>query len=1153
MAELSYEILFAGVPFLTDAARVVRIHQPHNEQETDQGQAPEKHQPESSLWDEIERLAPTSFIRDISSPSNFMGHNLDAIAIKAPKITPFPFQLNTWFYPTTCSRWSIFRGLVTSAMLKEMLSVTAGNTAQTFSIKSIPISPESRTSSDSNYTISTNMYMLPSRSLGEMGGTFDGLHLVTLVDDRFRLQGTPTTLHITRGTTWATLLTQLATDLGITLTYSTISSVYGVPEPDSQLWASQENAAVLLDAVANNLGRTVCRLMNGNYILRTAAESQAIVDTNRGSVVDVVRTIGGDIFYSGTKLPTGDLFKNKAAICPATLNLTFPKYVNGNDPVPHFVNPRNIPPHPSSWFEGSYGDVHTIAIGIASGGSYVSGVTGVGEHTIQSTSKALYATEAAATGNPLNQSGLTALAMQVGVDHWSHLAARALDETYPGLYNWTPEGLHDIIWTFSSHKRQVTTRVVKTAWNWVLQEVQHSVGISGVDSSPAGVGGHTVPQTWRDQYSGILTAANSYTLAAAMTSGATTATLNQIEYLPTYNRWKGVVSSGATDQEIILFEGTSGVDNKVVDIALRGIDGSLQQAHNNGAGLNWDLVDKVHGVNLGTFGPGYFINPGIYTSGGITEGIVNCPLRTVQVLSMSGLSFPTKVIEHWSGRVMDYDPNANSGSQMVGKEFVWVTERNGRILQSGRFYDGQLSAYSASGQIAPIYQVNAVRDDFDLTVAYVSLTGTYNNYIIPQVSILVITPTAPVVITGMIPPVHIGTVPLIGRQVEIVNAASAPAAGEAPKTISMLNQDTGSSSTNRFKTPDGNPVIISPGEIVKFKYTGDSTTPFWYPAEKPPTPPYTTTAGGGGPGNSSTGTISTGTVNIIPKYTAATTIGNGSITDDGSTIALTTPESIIVNDAATTTTTTELTIGHNSTGTPGAGFGTSIAYQLESSTTANRPAMTDTLTWSVATEGSQLARFTKSVYDNATAREALRLDAATGGANISLFGAGSYGGAVGALFVPDATTAPSTNPSAGVLLYSTGGELTVRDAGGTTTTLSSIANQGGSATTQSWSEAAAIAAAGSTQGTATAITSDNNEVTSITNGSAEGVILPNTVGARILIFNNAGVGKLLKIYPPTGAAINTSSANAAVTLGASTGALLYRVTSTQWYTIPTLT
>jgi hypothetical protein len=88
--------------------------------------------------------------------------------------------------------------------------------------------------------------MLPPRPLAELGGSFDGLYLVTLVDERYYWQNMPVRLPIQQGMTWDYLLNELAIVLGIVLyTNSPIEDVYGKPELDSQLWTCQESATTL--------------------------------------------------------------------------------------------------------------------------------------------------------------------------------------------------------------------------------------------------------------------------------------------------------------------------------------------------------------------------------------------------------------------------------------------------------------------------------------------------------------------------------------------------------------------------------------------------------------------------------------------------------------------------------------------------------------------------------------------------------------------------------------------------------------------------------------------------------------------------------------------------------------------------------------------
>jgi hypothetical protein len=92
-----------------------------------------------------------------------------------------------------------------------------------------------------------------------------------------------------------------------------------------------------------------------------------------------------------------------------------------------------------------------------------------------------------------------------------------------------------------------------------------------------------------------------------------------------------------------------------------------------------------------------------------------------------------------------------------------------------------------------------------------------------------------------------------------------------------------------------------------------------------------------------------------------------------------------------------------------------------------------------------------------------------------------------------------------------------------------------------------ISAAGSTQGTATALTRQYNIVSTVTAG--QGVILPTAVaGMRLTVINTAAANLL--IYPASTAAINSLGANAAFTLGGNTNAIdLVAATTTQWYTI----
>ena len=92
---------------------------------------------------------------------------------------------------------------------------------------------------------------------------------------------------------------------------------------------------------------------------------------------------------------------------------------------------------------------------------------------------------------------------------------------------------------------------------------------------------------------------------------------------------------------------------------------------------------------------------------------------------------------------------------------------------------------------------------------------------------------------------------------------------------------------------------------------------------------------------------------------------------------------------------------------------------------------------------------------------------------------------------------------------------------------------------------ASVTAAGTTQGTATALTKTYNIVNTAT--ANQGVILPDcAAGIRITIFNSTTA--TIKVYPATGESINDLSANVALSLGPEKGRDIVGISATQWQT-----
>lgn len=91
---------------------------------------------------------------------------------------------------------------------------------------------------------------------------------------------------------------------------------------------------------------------------------------------------------------------------------------------------------------------------------------------------------------------------------------------------------------------------------------------------------------------------------------------------------------------------------------------------------------------------------------------------------------------------------------------------------------------------------------------------------------------------------------------------------------------------------------------------------------------------------------------------------------------------------------------------------------------------------------------------------------------------------------------------------------------------------------------ATVSAAGSTQGGATALTSDINIVTTV--GSGQGVVLQTTAAGKTVIVVNKGANALL-VYPAVSSAIDALSTNTGFSLAVGSWAMFNGVSTTLWY------
>jgi hypothetical protein len=138
---------------------------------------------------------------------------------------------------------------------------------------------------------------------------------------------------------------------------------------------------------------------------------------------------------------------------------------------------------------------------------------------------------------------------------------------------------------------------------------------------------------------------------------------------------------------------------------------------------------------------------------------------------------------------------------------------------------------------------------------------------------------------------------------------------------------------------------------------------------------------------------------------------------------------------------------------------------------------------------------------------------------------------------------------------STAGTVTTAAQGnitsvGTLTSVSSSGNiTGANVIANSYhirSVATSISANGISQGTATVLAKEFNVVSSVSAG--QGVVLPTAVAGMCIIITNSSATNLA-VYPASGAAINSLSANAALTHGAGATLQYIAPTTTQWYTV----
>lgn len=150
-----------------------------------------------------------------------------------------------------------------------------------------------------------------------------------------------------------------------------------------------------------------------------------------------------------------------------------------------------------------------------------------------------------------------------------------------------------------------------------------------------------------------------------------------------------------------------------------------------------------------------------------------------------------------------------------------------------------------------------------------AISGTLNNYSPTQigaVSVLRQDVSSAATITGLDPAINTGS--NAGRLLLIENIATT-----VGDTITLTNEDAGSTAADRFTLPNAASWVISPGGAVILRYSGTASR--WI------------IEGGTGNGSAGTGNVTATslTPNKIPKATGALAIGDSACSDNATTFA----------------------------------------------------------------------------------------------------------------------------------------------------------------------------------------------------------------------------------------------------------------------------
>jgi hypothetical protein len=346
---------------------------------------------------------------------------------KAPQTVPqeHPIRVNELFWPWGARRWAIGHFLVTDNQLAKIRPQAYSGPNR---YKALPlVIGDERT--DAN-KITTDLWMLPPRPLAQISNT-NGMHLLTLVDERYFWWAKTVSLTITEGTTaWTDVILSIESALGTSITKDTVNAAY--LKPTAELAVKYEYLPTLLDDVAGLVGQRVVRNLAGVISTQNPLTAKTKQDNQFG---DWAKFAGGAFAFHPSF--THDL----EALVPQQVTVIFPNVVGGVVPGTEI-----------------YSITYTLQnLGLAQFPAPVMGYAGA--KFIRSGEGVNYTSGAA---NPDNFTNLDNLAKQLATDFYlwqlgkNHIA-------YAGIVPYVPEAISDILWVY--RQDQVATKVLRGPWN----------------------------------------------------------------------------------------------------------------------------------------------------------------------------------------------------------------------------------------------------------------------------------------------------------------------------------------------------------------------------------------------------------------------------------------------------------------------------------------------------------------------------------------------------------------------------------------------------------------------------------------------------------------------------------------------------------------